>query len=138
MQTFWRGVMRVLFWSFERGSWPYDVMVLAILAFVLLTPRSWFHDQPQAGAPSSAQVQLLAEDETSKTYRLDANLLPPAKRHAKDSPELERDVHDLLGRSVEELKGHTFQIRHIQPVRGDDGIVRYYDVKLTSSSGGAP
>ncbi len=37
---------RIFFWSYERGAWQYDIAVVVILIFVLLTPRSWFHDQP--------------------------------------------------------------------------------------------
>jgi hypothetical protein len=39
-------VSRAVFWSYERGSWQYDIICGAILAFVVLTPRSWFHDRP--------------------------------------------------------------------------------------------
>jgi len=39
-------VSRAVFWSYERGSWQYDVICAVILAFILLTPRSWFHDRP--------------------------------------------------------------------------------------------
>lgn len=38
---------RFILWDFPRGSRPYDVMVAMILAFVLLTPRAWFRDQPK-------------------------------------------------------------------------------------------
>ena len=132
MRNFWRGLGRIVFWSYERGSWPYDVMVLAIIVFVVLTPRAWFHDQPQSGTLPGADVQLVSEDEfaRTKTYRIDASLLTPAKRISRSSPELERETHDILGRSVEELKGHTFQIRRIDPVQGEDGAVLYYDVSV--------
>lgn len=132
MGTIWRGVARTVFWSYERGSWPYDLMVIAIVLFVLLTPRRWFHDQPQSVALPSVDVQLIAEDAGSqtRTYRVDANLLPPAKRTPKPTPELERETHNILGRTVDDLKGHTFQVRRIEPVRGEDGTVIYYDVSV--------
>jgi hypothetical protein len=37
---------KYLLWTFERGSRPYDVIVVVILAFILLTPPSAFHDRP--------------------------------------------------------------------------------------------
>jgi hypothetical protein len=131
MRTLWSGFVRTLFWSYERGSWPYDVMVVGILIFVLLTPRHWFHDQPQS-ATMGADIQLVAEDKASqtKTYRLDVHLLPPAKRTPKPTPELEQETHEILGRSVENLKGRTFQVKSIDPVRGDDGVILYYDVSV--------
>jgi len=132
MRSHLRGLGRVLFWSYERGSWPYDVMVLAIIAFVLLTPRGWFHDQPSSGALPGADVELVSENEAAhtKTYRIDAQLLAPSKRKSKPTPELERETHDILGKTVEELKGHTFQVKRIDPIQSDDGAVLYYDVSV--------
>lgn len=37
---------RAVFWTYERGSWQYDVICAVILAFIVLTPRAWFHDGP--------------------------------------------------------------------------------------------
>src|SRR5580700_12277919 len=82
MRKVWQGIVRTIFWSFERGSWPYDLMVVAIVLFVLLTPRTLFHDQPQTITLASSDVQLLSEDSTTqtRTYRLDATMLQPQKR----------------------------------------------------------
>lgn len=43
-----------LWWTHERGSVHYDVMVTLILAFIFLTPR-WVHygDQPKPDWPSN-------------------------------------------------------------------------------------
>lgn len=132
MRTFWRGVARTLFWSYERGSWPYDVMVVAIVLFVLLTPRSWFHDRPLSVTLAGANVELLAEDSAgqTRTYRLDAKALSPEKRTPKATPELERETHDILGRTVDDLKERTFQVLRIDPVLAKDGAVMFYDVTI--------
>jgi len=132
MRALWRGIVRVAFWSYERGSWPYDLMVIAIVIFVLATPRHWFHDRPQSTALASSEVQLQSEDVLSgtRTYRLDASLLPVHKRTPKPTPELERETHDILARTVDDLKGHTFQVRQIDPVRASDGSVAFYDVTI--------
>jgi hypothetical protein len=130
MRKLWQGCVRTVFWSYERGSWPYDAMVVAILAFVLLTPRSWFHDQPQSSASDNPGVQLLEQDASgqTRTYRLDAKLLAPEKRAAKTTPELERETHDILSGNVDDLKSRTFQVIRISPVLADDGSVQFYDV----------
>jgi hypothetical protein len=39
-------VTRSIFWSYERGSWQYDAIVIAILSFIFLSPRGWFNDRP--------------------------------------------------------------------------------------------
>ncbi len=36
------GLKKILFWTYPRGSWQYDLAVAAILAFIFLTPRSVF------------------------------------------------------------------------------------------------
>jgi hypothetical protein len=132
MRSFWRGIVRTIFWSYDRGSWPYDVLVVAIIIFVLATPRSWFHDRPQSGIGASASVQLVSEDSASQTrvYRLDAAALSPQKRATKPSPELERETHDILGRTVGDLKDRTFQVLRIDPVLDGDGGVLHYDVTI--------
>ena len=48
---------RLIFWDFARATWQYDVVVALILAFIFLTPREIFKDQPRA----SSVVRLPAE-----------------------------------------------------------------------------
>jgi hypothetical protein len=132
MRALWRGFVRTIFWSYERGTWPYDVAVVAIVLFVLLTPRRWFHDQPQAPVLAGTSVELLSEDSSSltRTYRIDATLLPPEKRARATSPELERETHDALSRTVDDLKGRTFHVLRIVPGFVNGGSVAYYDVTV--------
>ena len=41
---------RALFWRDERGTLPYDLWVVAILAFVWLTPPGWLNDPTATGS----------------------------------------------------------------------------------------
>ncbi len=45
-----RAIRHALFWTFERATWQYDLMVVAILAFIWLTPPGWLGD-PMAEGP---------------------------------------------------------------------------------------
>ena len=132
MNRIWRGIGRAVFWSYERGSWPYDVMVAVIVLFVLVTPRAWFHDQPQAGRPVTANVHMIAEDAAKRTrkYRLEAVALAPDKRVGKPTPELERETHDVLGRTVGDLRGQSFEVVQIEPVLANEGSVQAYYVTV--------
>jgi hypothetical protein len=132
MRKLWRGLVSTIFWSYDRGSWPYDLMVIAIVIFVLLSPRHWFQDQPPSTLRASSGIELVQEDPATQThtYRMDAKILPVEKRTARPTPELERETHDLLGRTVDELKGHTFQVQRIDPIRSGDGLILYYDVTV--------
>ncbi len=46
-------IWHALFWTFERATWQYDLMVIAILGFVWLTPPDWLGD-PMASGPGLA------------------------------------------------------------------------------------
>lgn len=127
-----QGLVRTIFWSYDRGSWPYDLMVIAIVAFVLFTPRKWFHDRPRSSDAEESGVRLVSQNakNQTRTYQLDANVLSPDKRSARATPELERETHDILGRNVPDLQDHTFQVLQIDPVRDGNGSVIYYEVTL--------
>lgn len=132
MRKLWRGIVNTVFWSYERGSWPYDILVAVILIFLLVTPRHWFQDGPRPTVPASSQVQLISENEDGNeaTYRVDARLLPPDKRASKTTPELERGTHDILVRTVPALEGRTFQVQHIDFVNSNDATILDYDVTI--------
>lgn len=132
MRALWQGIVRTIFWSYERGSWPYDVMVMVIVLFVLATPSHWFHDQPQVSTFASSTVRFRSQDFAGQThtYRLDASVLPADKRASSASPELERETHDILARTVDDLRDQSFQIVRIEPVRGEDGSIVSYDVTV--------
>src|SRR3989441_11178958 len=67
---------KTLFWSYERGTWQYDLAVILILIFVLATPRNWFHDKPESGGPAApGQGLLISREGNPQTYRVDARIL---------------------------------------------------------------
>jgi hypothetical protein len=51
----WKSVKHVLLWSYERGSWQYDVLCLLILAFIFLTPSRWFNEHETSPASPAAK-----------------------------------------------------------------------------------
>ena len=53
-------IWNALYWTHERATWQYDVMVIAILAFVWLTPPSWLGDPTASGSgPIGWLIHLL-------------------------------------------------------------------------------
>jgi hypothetical protein len=120
---------RTFFWSYERGTWQYDLAVIVILIFVLATPPRWFHDEPQVGLPSNAaQVELVAgtEKDSQQTYRIDARVLAPPEQ----TPALQSDLHNALKRALPKLRDGRFSILKIDPVRDEDGNVIAYQVEI--------
>ena len=144
MKTLWRIITRTLFWDYDRGTWPYDLMVGGIVLFVFLSPRAWFNDHPQSAAemaaeeqaaPSSQpaagaarpQVELIREDAAAhtRTYRVD-----PALLAAKSDTERERKAHDVLRKHVPELQGRTFQITRVETLRSSSGAPVSFEVSI--------
>jgi hypothetical protein len=65
---------KTLFWSYERGSWQYDIMCVLILAFIFLATGSFFHrpitvrsEEIGANGPVS-QVQQQIADHLAHRY----------------------------------------------------------------------
>ncbi|QQS42921.1 MAG: hypothetical protein IPM63_08305 [Acidobacteriota bacterium] len=49
---------RIIFWDYRRGTWQYDLMCLLIVAFIFLSPKSWFDNgQTRATDPPKPAVQ---------------------------------------------------------------------------------
>lgn len=117
---------RTFFWSYERGTWQYDLAVILILIFVLLTPRGWFRDQPESGAPvAPGQVRVLSTEGNRVTYRVDARILAPPTKLA-----LQNDLHTALREAVPELRSGNFSIARIEPLRDEQGAVTAYRVEI--------
>jgi hypothetical protein len=107
-------------------------MVVVIVLFVLITPRRWFHDQPENNFASPAGIVLINHDANghTETYHVDQALLGDGQPGRKSNAELEEKTHQLLSQSVEALKGQRFQIRSIEPVQAADGSLLYYEVEV--------
>ena len=74
------GLKRLILWDYPRGVWQYDIVCAAILAFLLLTPREWFRDQPRI--PHSSQITSLPAH-GEQMFWLEpelVNAVPEAKR----------------------------------------------------------
>jgi hypothetical protein len=87
------GLKRVILWDYARASWQYDIMVAAILIFVVATPRSWFHDQPRI--PQSHEVALLPSPKGTSVFWLEPELISALPADAPDSA-LYPKVNEIL------------------------------------------
>lgn len=50
-------------WNYARGTWQYDIFCLLIIAFIFLTPKSWFEKKERL-ATQTARLIVKAEDFT--------------------------------------------------------------------------
>ncbi len=75
-------IKKIILWSYERGSWQYDVMCVVILAFIFLTPNQ-FLDERYSNNPAPNTVQ------TQRTYISTNEIIDRASPNAR--------LSDLLG-----------------------------------------
>jgi hypothetical protein len=94
---------RVIFWDFPRASWQYDVIVLAILAFIFLTPRELFRDQPKA------QSIVLLPNETPgvEVFYLEPKLLLET---------IESERFQRAAQMLERRDGKKLQLYRLTPI----------------------
>lgn len=96
-------IKRAIFLEYPRASWQYDIIVIAILAFIFLTPREFFRDQPRA--PSI--VLLPNQTPGVELFYLEPKLLA-------DVPEAER--FKKAAQMLERRDGKTLQLYRLEPM----------------------
>lgn len=60
MKLLFTTLKKTLFWSYERGSWQYDVMCVLILAFIFFAPNNLFQSSDAVKRP---RVFIVTSDE---------------------------------------------------------------------------
>jgi hypothetical protein len=93
MKLFFHTIKNILLWPYGRTTWQYDVLCVLILAFVFLTPKSWF------------EYSELGSDGQHQSRFASVHLLvgPEAVSSEMDRGEIERRVRHLTGRPETEV-----------------------------------
>ena len=107
---------RFILWDFPRASWQYDVVVGLILAFIFLTPRDWFRDQPRI--PQASNVAMLPAENGSSVFWVEPDLLngvPEAQQPAK-----------LTGILRARTSNRNLTVTRLEPVRGSENELQGY------------
>lgn len=103
-------VRSFIWWTYPRGSIEYDIMVGVILAFIFLTPRHLFRDQPRPFPAHPVAVTLLSA-QGGKVYEI---------LGAREGADLQKILDRYLG--------HPVRIRQVQVLSGDSGHAVIYNV----------
>ena len=107
---------RFILWDFQRATWQYDLMVGIILAFIFLTPRDWFRDQPRI--PWASNVAMLPSEHGANVFWVDPELLsqvPENQRAAKLAPILKART----GRK-------ELAVVRVEPIRDSENEIKGY------------
>jgi hypothetical protein len=107
------GFKRFILWDYPRASWQYDVIVGIILAFIFLTPRSWFRDQPRT--PQASQVALLGHG--NDVFWVEPELLAGV-------PEDQRLVK--LASILKSRTGKVRTVTRVEPILDSEGAIEGY------------
>ena len=113
-------VSRAVFWSYERGSWQYDIICAVILAFIFLTPRTWIRDQPTLGLTDLRHRQGVIEVGRARTgseYLVDARLVESMEPLTAQEA-VQAILHARLKRPV--------TIKSVEPVLDKNGVTLGY------------
>lgn len=116
MSRIWRTLKGYLFWTYERGSFHYDVMVSLILLFIFVAPRFIdFKDQPAGNLPHRVQTTV-AGGRQETVYEVEA-----AQVDAQD----EDMVRVNFQRALRPVAGFVI-IDRLEAVRDDSGHIVAY------------
>jgi hypothetical protein len=105
----WRGFKKIVFWSYGRTTWQYDVLCVLILAFVFLTPKGWFERGKLACPPAhqngiQAAQKLLIRTAGATDAQPDAHDIERCARKITERPGLRvigwRELKSTDGRTV--------------------------------------
>src|SRR5256885_14993955 len=113
MRYFFRIIKSSVLWSYARNTWQYDVLCALILAFIFLTPKSWFENselrfRQRHQSPVAQRSVLVSSENLSAT---------------PDRNEIERRVRDLTGRQGTQVSG-------LRPVQDVQGKIVAYEVDI--------
>jgi hypothetical protein len=113
----WRTIKSFIFWSYERGTVQYDIMVTLILIFVFFSPRLInFNDHPVEHNPHSTGVLVYPDGKGEFIYQVEAS----AVTGRDDST-----VRAALLRVIEPISG-SVSISRYETVQDDRGHVVAY------------
>ena len=119
MSAILRTIRNYVFWSYERGTFHYDIIVVLIVLFVLFSPRLInYNDKPVERVPHQTGVIVAPDGAGGFIYQVPAAAVPGS------SPE---DIETALLRVIEPIAGEV-TIDRYEAVRDRAGKVESYKV----------
>ena len=119
-------------WTYERGSFHYDVMVTLILLFLFLGPRFInFNDRPvETVALHSSEVLVKEAGTTGDSSRFIYQIRADDIQRATEGATTDQAIRDAIVRIIEPIAGEV-ALEHYEPVRDANGHIVAYDAWIT-------
>lgn len=108
-----QAVKKLFLWTYARNTWQYDVLCALILAFIFLTPKSWFDN----GKPLTWQQH---QTQTASTVLLGVS---ESGGSELEQSEIERRVRSLTNRPEIKVTG-------IRKRTNSEGKIIAYEVDI--------
>ena len=80
MKVIFSTLKKTLFWSYERGSWQYDIMCVVILAFIILAPNRVF-EQKDMIAPMILRSEEIGSIDPTNFTQLETTIFQKTGTH---------------------------------------------------------
>ena len=118
---------RYIFWTYERGSFHYDVMVTLILLFLFIAPHLIdFHDRPLPEVPSRSTEVLIRDAGHFGTIRRFEIEVRAEDLHGART---DQEVHDRIADRVRQITPDA-EVDRITPVKDPRGQIVAYDAAV--------
>jgi hypothetical protein len=93
-----QGLRNYVFWTYQRGSVHYDVMVSLILLFIFVSPHVInYHDRPVERTLPPSQLLVNSDGRNGLTYQIDAATLASLHDGASLTGELQTVIAPVSG-----------------------------------------
>ena len=113
----WRTLKGFIFWSYERGTVQYDIMVTLILIFVSFSPLVIsFNDRPVERNPNASGVLVYPDGKGEFIYQVEANAVAGNDDSA---------IRAALLRVIEPISGSVEISRYTTVTDGKGRVVAY-------------
>lgn len=120
-------ISKYIFWTYERGSLHYDVMVTLILAFLFVSPRFIdFRDKPVAEIPLHASEVLVREQGSTGT---EARFIYEIRAEDLHGATGEADIREAILNVIEPISGSVTLLK-VTPLADAKGKVVAYDATV--------
>ena len=104
MKLLFTTLKKTLFWSYERGSWQYDVMCVLILAFVFFAPNSLFQSPPSSATESQPPYVITGEQ---------LGAVEPGRLEEAVGKYLQASGHDVKNPSIEKVTDESGKVKYL-------------------------
>jgi hypothetical protein len=122
-----RLVRNYIFWTYERGSFHYDVMVTFILLFIFVSPHYIdFHDKPVTEVPLQ-HSQVLVKEQGSSGH--DARFVYEIRVDDLNGATTDPDIRTAILDVIEPMAG-SVTLEKYTPVLDTKGHTIAYDATI--------